>query len=84
MQLHGIFRTDFMSPTWLWVILACNIFVGPVVLIVFLYGLAVFRANVIQFGMDQLQDSPARDSLLFIQWFLITFYSLKPQSPLTL
>ena len=38
-------------------------------------GFAGFRANVIQFGMDQLQDSPARDSLLFILWFLATLYT---------
>ena len=38
-------------------------------------GFAGFRANVIQFGMDQLQDSPARDSSLFILWFLATLYT---------
>ena len=38
-------------------------------------GFAGFRANVIQFGMDQLQDSPARDFSLFIFWFLATLYT---------
>ena len=38
-------------------------------------GFAGFRVNVIQFGMDQLQDSPARDSSLFIFWFLATLYT---------
>ena len=29
-----------------------------------------FDANIIQFGMDQLHDSPAEDSVLFIHWFV--------------
>ena len=33
-----------------------------------------FRANVIQFGMDQLRDSPAEDSVLFIHWFVFTSF----------
>ncbi len=35
---------------------------------------AGFLANVIQFGVDQLTDSPSRDSFLFIHWFLFTLY----------
>ena len=46
-----------------------------VAVIVINVGFAGFRANVIQFGMDQLQDSPARDSSLFIFWFLATLYT---------
>ena len=67
--------TDLMSTPWLWVIVACSIFAGLIFLIAFIAGLAGFRANVIQFGMDQLQDSPARDSSLFIFWFLATLYT---------
>ena len=37
------------------------------------YG--AFNANVIQFGMDQLHDSPAEDSELFIHWFVFTTYA---------
>jgi dipeptide/tripeptide permease len=33
-----------------------------------------FSANVIQFGMDQLYDSPMEDSVLFIHWFVLTSY----------
>ncbi len=39
-----------------------------------LIGFAAFAANVIQFGIDQLQDSPARDCFLFIHWFLFASY----------
>ena len=31
-----------------------------------------FSANVIQFGMGQLHDSPSEDSVLFIHWFIFT------------
>ena len=31
-----------------------------------------FNANIIQFGMDQLHDSPSKDSILFIHWFVFT------------
>ena len=37
-------------------------------------GYAAFAANVIRFGIDQLQDLPTRDSFLFIHWFLLTQY----------
>ena len=67
-----ILCTDLMSTPWLCA--ACSILLGVFFLIAFLSGLAGFRANVIQFGMDQLLDSPARDSSLFIHWFLNTFY----------
>ena len=38
-------------------------------------GFAAFAANVIQFGIDQLQDLPAKSSFLFIQWHLLTLYT---------
>ena len=34
----------------------------------------LFSANIIQFGMDQLYDSPMEDSVLFIHWFVLTSY----------
>ena len=35
-------------------------------------GYIMFNANIIQFGMDQLYDSPSEDSVLFIHWFVFT------------
>ena len=55
------------------VTIVCAVYVVAYILIN--VGFAGFRANVIQFGMDQLQDSPARDSSLFIFWFLATLYT---------
>ena len=34
---------------------------------------AVFNANVIQFGMDQLHDSPVDHQSIFIHWYLWTW-----------
>ena len=31
-----------------------------------------FSANIIQFGMDQLYESPSEDSVFFIHWFVFT------------
>ncbi len=50
---------------------------GLLVLLIYLalsVGFAAFSANVIQFGIDQLRDSPTRDSFLFIHWFVLTTY----------
>ena len=38
-------------------------------------GLIGFTANVVQFGMDQLHDSPAEDSTLFIHWYVWAYYT---------
>ena len=38
-------------------------------------GLIGFTANVVQFGMDQLHDSPTEDSTLFIHWYVWTYYA---------
>ena len=41
----------------------------------FYIGLVGFSANVIQFGMDQLHDSPGEDRTLFIHWYVWVFYT---------
>ena len=37
-------------------------------------GIVGFNANIIQFGMDQLHDSPAEDQSLLIHWFVWIHY----------
>ena len=34
----------------------------------------VFMINTIQFGMDQLHDSPTEDSISYIHWYVWTYY----------
>ena len=48
---------------------------GGIVVIMSLVGLIGFTANVVQFGLDQLHDSPAEDSTLFIHWYVWTYYA---------
>ena len=52
----------------------CGVLGGIVVLLMYV-GLIGFTANVVQFGMDQLYDSPAEDSTLFIHWYVWTYYA---------
>ena len=51
-------------------------FTGLLVITYFLMsvGFAAYAANVIQFGIDQLQDLPARNGFLLVYWFLLTTY----------
>ena len=37
-------------------------------------SLVMFNANIIQFGVDQLQDSPADHQSLFIHWYVWLYY----------
>ncbi len=49
----------------------CLPFLFPYVLI----GYVGFTANVIQFGMDQLHDSPGEDRTLFIHWYVWFYFT---------
>ena len=42
-------------------------------LLLFICSFVAFNANVIQFGLDQLHDSPAEDQVIFIKWYLWTY-----------
>ena len=42
--------------------------ISAMILLVSSIGLTGFAANVVQFGMDQLHDSPGEDRTLFIHW----------------
>ena len=42
--------------------------------ILLLCSLVAIRANVIQYGMDQLHDAPTDDSVLYIHWYVWTIY----------
>ena len=58
------------------IVLTCATFGSAIVfgLILVACGLIAFRANVIQFGIDQLIDEPSDHSVLFISWFVCTSY----------
>ena len=75
----------FLAIFWLWwvpkegFLLSKAVFwamvpIGLLVSVAVLTCHTAFSANVIQFGMDQLYESPTEDSLLFIYWFVFTSY----------
>ena len=37
-------------------------------------SLVMFESNIIQFGVDQLQDTPADHQSLFIYWYVWIYY----------
>ena len=45
-----------------------------IVIILFIFGFTGFQANVVQFGLDQLLDSPSEDLSTFLHWFVWTDY----------
>ena len=50
------------------------IFLGPPVIIgiiLFFSSIVAFNANVIQFGLDQLHDSPTEHLVLYIHWYVL-------------
>jgi peptide/histidine transporter 3/4 len=49
---------------------------GSIIVCMVIYvGLICFTANVVQFGIDQLHDSPGEDRTLFIHWYVWTYYA---------
>ena len=62
-------QVNFHINTAAYVLYAC---VGILVVVVWL-GFSGFLANVLQFGMDQLHDSPGEDRTLFIHWYVWAF-----------
>ena len=54
--------------------ISLSVIFGPAIVFgitLFLCSYIVFSANIIQFGMDQLTDSPSDDSATFIHWYVL-------------
>ena len=52
-------------------------FLGPPIIVgvfVFFSSVVAFNANVIQFGLDQLHDSPTEHLIVFIHWYVLLCY----------
>ena len=58
------------------IVVICLVFGIPAMsgALLLLCSLVTFSANVIQYGMDQLHDAPADDSVLYIHWYVWTSY----------
>ena len=55
-------------------ILLSGVVLAGILVLAMIVGFVGFTANVIQFGMDQLHDSPGEDQSLFIHWFMWLYY----------
>ena len=82
--LLSLFLLILSSIFWVLLVFSCNLFEAIICLfsvcagisLIMLYtGLISFTANVVQFGMDQLHNSPGEDRTLFIHWYVWTYYS---------
>ncbi len=69
-QLWHVCQTFFLIIILSYLIVV-NCVLGVFLLICLLIAFAAFLANVIQFGVE---ESPSRDSFLFIHWYLFTLY----------
>ena len=58
------------------IVVVCTLFGLPSFFgaILLLCSLVAFSANVIQYGMDQLHDAPADDSVVYIHWYVWTIF----------
>ena len=69
----------FAAKPWTYAILAVIVvFLGvPTIIGFFLYlsSIVAFNANIIQFGLDQLRDSPTEHLVLYIHWYVLLYYS---------
>ena len=52
----------------------CLLIFAGIAFIVFVFGFAGYRANIIQFGLDQLLDAPSTSLALFIHWVIWAEY----------
>lgn len=64
------YRDQLFSVLLSWIGLLMLLCVG----LMFAMGQVCFAANIIQFGIDQLLDSPSHHQSLFIHWFVWVLY----------
>ena len=73
--LPGLFlslNTDnYVLIIFLWCLLGITL--CPLYIFI-IASLVMFNANIIQFGVDQIQDSPADHQSLFIHWYVWSYY----------
>ena len=69
---EGLIIPYIITPNY--VVLFSGVGLAFFLVLVMIIGFVGFTANVIQFGMDQLHDSPGEDQSLFIHWFMWLYY----------
>ena len=71
-NVEGLLTYDIQKK--LFPIFLSGICLAGFLMLAMIVGFVGFTANVIQFGMDQLHDSPGEDQSLFIHWFMWLYY----------
>ena len=73
--LPGVLLSSEMEINALFIFFFCllGVFLFPILLFI-IACLVMFNANIIQFGVDQLQDSPADHQSLFIHWYVWAYF----------
>ena len=69
--LIGHFVSDDSTSLIIFICLSVIFFPSIIVIIA---SSVIFNANIIQFGVDQLQDSPADHQRLYIHWYVWAYY----------
>ena len=72
--LSSIFWVFLIFDNSIIAILCLFLVCAGISLIMLYTGLIGFTANVVQFGIYQLHDSPGEDRTLFIHWYVWTYY----------
>ena len=49
--------------------------VSLMIMVILAIGFGEYQANVIQFGLDQLQDASTTEITAFITWYVWTYFS---------
>ena len=63
--------------SWTYVLLTVMIIFFVIIginIIIFFSSIVAFNANVIQFGLDQLHDSPTEHLVKYIHWYVLLSY----------
>ena len=70
---YVVYRGIDLAATSIWKIATFHrnqtLVVSAVIIIVYIIGLALFQANAIQFGLDQLLEAPTPKLISFIHWY---------------
>ena len=76
----GLYKTFFAYGIHKWSYAFISVIIlfllQPLIIGVFLFfsSIIAFHANVIQFGLDQLHDSPTEHLVLYIHWYVVLSY----------
>ena len=72
--IHLMIKNLSDNSNVIWISVICLYVIFTPIIILIIASSVVFNANIIQFGVDQLQDSPTDHQSLFIHWYVWAYY----------